>query len=333
MAGLRDMFGALLFEGPNFVRGISPGRRFGWVEIRNRSDRFSPGEIPPGLTPQWEDTRGLHFCKIFPSAGALLLGRCRKDARFGSAPSREDREPEVSFLVGHRGTARAKNLLAVIASIAAQEGPSIECVVCEQDDEPRVRGILPGWVRYVFDRVPAGTPYNRSRAFNAAAAAARGKALILHDNDLLVPVQYAAAHAGALASGWDAANLKRFIFYLARGSSPEGRGARVVHVMQNARGGGSMAIGAGAFREIGGMDENFSGWGGEDVEFWGRCQTLRLCDSQYLPLIHLWHPAQEGKRELGGRGALTAEYFESVMARPATERIAELREKNRRHFG
>lgn len=323
MASMRAKLGALLFEGPIFLFGLAT--KFGWVKIRNRGDLLQNGPIFPGVIPRWENTCGLHFCKVFPWASSILLERCRHDAPFGEASSLGDSGVRVSVLLGHRGPERDSNLFAVLASIAAQRGVEVECVVCEQDHKPHIGGALPAWVRYIFDRVPEGQPYNRSRALNLAAAAASGEILVLHDNDLLIPEQYALAHAKALASGWDVANLKRFIFYLAKGERSSGRSPRIEHVMQNARGGGSLAIRKESFLAIGGMDEGFTGWGGEDVEFWDRCRCLRLCDSQFLPLIHLWHTDQPGKRAIGGKGSLTAEHFQSSMQKPVSLRIADLR--------
>lgn len=322
----RNKLGSLIFEGPSYLFGLIP-RPHGWVRVHNRSDVFLPGPRPPGICPQWNDTRTLHFCDVFPGSARRLLRRAMKDVPFGFAERPSGDDPKVSFLIGHKGEDRLPQLLQVLASIAGQTGVSVECIVCEQDVRPRVGDALPPWVRYVFCE-SGGRPYNRSRAFNVAAELARGKHLILHDNDLVVPARFAESHSAALADGWDVANLKRFIFYLSHQSLEIGSLHRgtcdVEFVMQNARGGGSLAISAEAFRSIGGMDEGFIGWGGEDVEFWDRCQTLRLCDSQYLPLIHLWHLSQAGKRTLDGKGNATAEYFLQRMNQPREHRIKRL---------
>jgi predicted glycosyltransferase involved in capsule biosynthesis len=65
--------------------------------------------------------------------------------------------------------------------------------------------------------------------------------------------------------------------------------------MQNVLGGGSIAITRAAYLAIGGMDEGFVGWGGEDNEFWERAQTLRVWSYGCLPYVHLWHPSQPRK--------------------------------------
>lgn len=321
---LREKIGAILQEGPSFLAAFH-SRAFAWVGVKNRRQPLLPGPVLPGVCPLGVDTEVLHFCRMFPWSATLLLARCLRDEPFQFSEGRAGDPAEISFLIGHRGTDRLPGLLQVLSSIAGQAGVGVEAVVCEADSEPRIREALPGWVRYVF--LEDHGPYSRSRAFNFAAQKASGRFLVLHDNDLVVSSGYAAAHARVLSDGWDVANLKRFIFYLARGEAvppADWSGVSVESVLQNARGGGSVGISASAFRAIGGMDEGFVGWGGEDVEFWDRCQTLRVCDSQYLPLLHLWHPPQSGKRQRGGRGADTADYFEACMKMPAVERILRL---------
>jgi len=49
--------------------------------------------------------------------------------------------------------------------------------------------------------------------------------------------------------------------------------------------------------KVGGFDENFEGWGGEDSAFWKACtlhagQPHRVAGNAY----HLWHPPANGKR-------------------------------------
>ncbi len=73
--------------------------------------------------------------------------------------------------------------------------------------------------------------------------------------------------------------------------------------MQNAEAGGSIALSRDAFHAIGGYDESFVGWGGEDNEFWERAQTRRVWPYGYLPFVHLWHAPQPEKLQPSRRGA------------------------------
>jgi GT2 family glycosyltransferase len=233
-------------------------------------------------------------------------------------------------LIGHRGTERLPLLLATLESLAAQENVRLECLVIEQDSEPRIADRLPAWVRHVHGPLsdPAA-PYNRSHTFNLGAREARAPVLLLHDNDMLVPAGYARRLLERIARGYAVVNPKRFVFYLdevhsARVlSGSEDYGARPAEaIVQNLEAGGSMAITAAAYAAIGGMDEGFVGWGGEDNEFWDRCLTRPTWIWGYEPIVHLWHRGQPLKHRSDNPNL---ERARALMRRPALERIAALR--------
>jgi GT2 family glycosyltransferase len=91
--------------------------------------------------------------------------------------------------------------------------------------------------------------------------------------------------------------------------------------MQNAEAGGSLAVDRETFFAIGGFDEAFVGWGGEDNEFWERAQSRKVWPYGYLPLIHLWHEAQPEKPD---QGRSTATLHEERSAIPVSARRREL---------
>jgi GT2 family glycosyltransferase len=239
---------------------------------------------------------------------------------------RAEGAPDVSFVIGHRGADRLPHLSLVLASVAAQAGATVECVVVEQSAKPEIAGRLPDWVRYVHTPIPEGMPYSRSWAFNVGARATRGAVLVLHDNDMLLPRSYAAEALAIRRSGYEVMNLKRFVFYLGErdtlrfmaGNVIEGQPERVV---QNLEGGGSVAIDRDAFFAVGGFDEAFVGWGGEDNEFWERCAVRTVWPWGYLPLVHLHHDEQAGK---GRRDRATAALLDIRSRVPADERVQEL---------
>jgi hypothetical protein len=299
----------------------------------NRGDRLRFDPEGRGVECDWEFTRTLHLCDVFPAFGRKLLDAALRDCpiRLAETPApavTNDGAPDVSFIVGHRGLERLPQLLGVLKSIAAQQGGRTECIVVEQDVSPQLRDELPDWVRYVHDPIGAPeTPYSRSRAFDAGAALARGRVLILHDNDLLVPEQYAECAWRLVEEGFEVVNLKRFIFYrsegLHDGQSP--MAGTVDSVLENATGGGSLAVTKTAFDSLGRMDESFEGWGGEDVEFWQRAQTRRVWTFGFLPLVHLWHSAQEGKYPAKQTPGM--ERLRQLSAIPPEQRIESLRSK------
>ena len=172
-------------------------------------------------------------------------------------------------------------------------------------------------------------PYCRSWTFNVGARHTPAPVLVLHDNDMLVPADYAASILARLAQGYDVVNQKRFIFYLSEAHTRlifAGQAALTsdapLAIVQNLEGGGSVAITREAFDKIGGMDESFIGWGGEDNEFWDRAQTLRVWPYAGLPIVHLWHAAQPGKQKPGNS---TLEHFKELSQVRAGDRIERLR--------
>lgn len=328
---MRQKLGAIWFDLPRYEWWLHRN----WIFVRNRSEILEPGPDGCGIRCCWDWTSDLHVAKVFPSTGGRLFQRALRDwpICFADMPPKAATDAQVSFVIGHRGAARLPHLLATLRTIAAQQKVACECIVVEQSDQPEIKGALPAWVRYVHTRPPQrDMPYCRSWTLNAGARVARGALLVLHDNDMLVPEEYAAELWQRFGDGYEVINLKRFVFYLEEAEtrkflesgnlSPRARSEAVV---QNLEAGGSLAVGRDAYLALGGFDESFIGWGGEDNEFWERAQTRRVWPYAYLPIVHLWHPAQPGKAH-GDNPTLNL-YRERSRA-PVEERIRELRNRD-----
>ena len=323
----RQKIGAALLDWPRYEwRFLS-----GWLHICNRRESLMSSPDNQGVACQWQWTSDLHAPKVFPRLGARLMSRCLRDwpIEFAPLPSEQDGGIQLSFIIGHRGRERVPLLLATLAAIAAQRGVACECIVVEQSDKREAAPLLPAWVRYVHTPLPdPRMPYCRSWALNVGARAARGKLLVFHDNDMPVPRDYAAELWGRSEEGYEVINLKRFIFYLsASHSGAICAGDRDLSasppevIVQNAESGGSIALSRTAFIEIGGYDESFVGWGGEDNEFWQRALTRNVWRFGYLPFVHLWHAPQSGKASSNPQ--LVAK-FQALSSIPPERRIAEL---------
>jgi len=327
---LREHLGVWLKDRLRYERRLR-NRSKAYLGLANRQEHLAPAPDGSGYACQWQYTSRLHAPALQPGLGLRLLRRCLADAPIlrRSAPLPFEGSPELSVLIGHRGTERLPLLLATLESLAAQVDVHLECLVIEQDATSRIRGALPSWVRHLHAPLSQpDAPYNRSHTFNAGARHAHGSVLLLHDNDMLVPARYCRRLLDRIAHGYEVVNPKRFIFYLSRAHSEAvlaGGNLLDDHpaeaIVQNLEAGGSMAITTAAFEAIGGMDEGFVGWGGEDNEFWDRCLTRPTWTWGYEPIVHLWHPSQPLK---GERDNPNLARCRQVMEQGPEQRIAAL---------
>jgi hypothetical protein len=325
----RNLAGVLIKDWPRYRRALR-ARDSVYLGICNRNERLELAPDGQGYRCDWQWTSDLHAPKYLAVLGRRLMKRALADhpVRGVHSPEKPTDPPDVSFVIGHRGQQRLPHLLLTLQSIAAQRDVSFECIVVEQSAAPEVKELLPSWVRYIYTPLPyADMPYCRAWAFNTGARGARSGALVLHDNDILVPVDYAKAVVERFRDGYQVMNLKRFIFYLNQADSNRAvfsgaftAEATPLAIMQNALG-GTIAASREAYFSIGGFDESFVGWGGEDNEFWDRAQTLKVWPFGYLPMLHLWH-APQGEKHNGARE--TASLYEERSAIPVRDRIVEL---------
>lgn len=323
---LKVKLGALAYDVPRYVLARD------WVAMRNRNEHITLDGR--GARCEWLYTSELHLANVFPAAGARLMKRAFKrwPIVLRDAPEEQD-APQVSFVIGHRGLSRLPHLLETLRSIAGQRNAAVECVVVEQSAHREIEDRLPSWVRYVHTPTNEAA-YNRSWTLNSGARAARGEVLILHDNDMICPADYAAQTLARAKEGCAFQQLKRFTFYLAERDTlrvferNEVRTDVPSTIVQNLHG-ASIAVTREAYFAIGGFDESFVGWGGEDNEFWDRAETTgRVYAFGYLPFIHLWHAPQPAKQL--GSDAPAIRRWQDLKNVPASERIRSLRERGGR---
>jgi len=331
---LRNLAGVLVKDCHRYEEALSDTDE-GYLALCNRDERLEVAPNGKGYRCVWNWTSDLHAPKCLPRLGKRLMKRALENHPICRAtiPQNQSDDPDISFIIGHRGIDRLPNLLVTLESIAGQKDARFECIVIEQSETELIRNRLPSWVRYIHTLLPdENMPYCRAWAFNVGAKAALGQTLVLHDNDMMVPFDYAKEISERVNEGYEAINLKRFIFYLSQGHSVEVvSNHRLIEqrapevIVQNLEAGGSVAINRDSFFRLGGFDESFVGWGGEDNEFWERVQTLKTWPYGYLPIVHLWHAPQSGKLQ---HGRSTISLYETRSAIPAAERVAELTARN-----
>lgn len=336
---IRQKLGALYWDVPRYLFCFAQQIMFGtpaWIKIRDRDQHLIHGQDTVGISHSGKWSSNLHLPSVFPWFGRTLYKFATKSYPIDltSKPLPTVEEPEVSFIIGHRGLERLPLLLKTLESIAAQTDCLCECIVIEQDTTQRIKDQLPAWVRYVHI-IPQSEamPYSRSWAFNIGACQAKSRCLIFHDNDLLVPNCYASEMVARLRRGFEFINLKRFVFYLDEGTTRSvlNHQDATPHICfesitQNLQGGGSIGASKDSFFDIGGFDERFVGWGGEDSEFWERAQTKPCWQKAYLPLLHLWHLPQTEKQNFDqSKGR---QLYEKLTSTPELDRITALKQAN-----
>ncbi len=143
--------------------------------------------------------------------------------------------------------------------------------------------------------------FNRGRALNAGVHRASGDVLLLVDADMVVPAE--ALFAAIEAVGQGAAMVVPFrrlvglngpaSELVVTGRSPFGPwGPDQIALEWDRRSTGGMnLIRREVFDQVGGFDERFAGWGGEDAAFASAVGTL-AGPVEWIAAtgVHLWHP-------------------------------------------
>ncbi|MBF5004250.1 galactosyltransferase-related protein [Diaphorobacter caeni] len=198
---------------------------------------------------------------------------------------------------------RRKNLLTTVQWLAA-EAPAAKLLVIEQDSYPRLTGTLPHPEHQVqFAYNPHG--FNKAWGLNVVACMARTPVLVFTDADLIVPgslrsIIDACAQQAPIAKPYDdvrdlteaeSARVHQGHYGVEPPSSPSGKPGREAIGEQLPLCGGMFAIRSDAFFHIGGWDERFVGWGGEDDAMSVKLQRAQMqVVVQAGTALHLWHP-------------------------------------------
>jgi hypothetical protein len=326
MANLKKRLGCWLRERWRMelvLRAPLLARRAGleWQDLCNRHERLSRCD-DLGRVCLWQDSSFLTACRIFPRLGGRLLEHVLSEHPFSieSAPS----AGPVSAIIPVRGTDRSKVLSFVASALRAVCGPGSEVLVCEHDVAPHYRRAWPEGVRHVFIPATEGEAFNKSKALNAGALAARHPMLLLHDADVWPPSDYVSQCVERMdREGWDAVRPIRFLFLLDESQTQacmqtgDIRGVRNIPYVQQNNPGLSSFVRRDTYMDLGGHDERFSGWGWEDMEFLDRLQSRKLNPGSFLPAVHLWHAAAPEKM----KGNLNVDLLRRILQEPMAQRI------------
>jgi hypothetical protein len=209
---------------------------------------------------------------------------------------------------------RARNALVVLLALNRQtlERSRYRIVVVEQDAIPHCReSLAPLADQYVFAFNPG--PYNRGWGFNVGAnLSGRNGLFCFVDSDLVVPGGFLAECCARFAAGARALKPFSTVEYLDRATSNELAAAvrRGASDFTRFRGsaweavGGCIWVEGALYRELGGHDERFRGWGAEDKDFWVHLNRLTNVLILKNRLVHLHHEPPEEHDEAANRNRL-----------------------------
>ena len=215
---------------------------------------------------------------------------------------------KLSFLTTYRGgdKSRLMNLENVIRTIST-DFPDWEIVVVEQDEKstlsehPLVKAIN---YLHVFNM----GPFNKSWGMNVAFKQSCGDVLVVSDADMIVEAEDLSRAVNACESELDAVRpygqlidmtaeqTAEYMQYAELPVRPEkSRGYNREHASESlCMAGGIFVITREFFARTGGMDERFSGWGGEDDAMSIKLQRMsaRTAIAKNTLGWHLWHPRE-----------------------------------------
>jgi GT2 family glycosyltransferase len=245
------------------------------------------------------------------------------------------------------GTARVRNILACLIALRDQSFDSrqVAITVVEFDSVPRWRSVVAPLADHYVHVLGTGR-FNKSWAFNVAVrrTAGRAQVLCLLDADILADREFLERNHARFADPDHDAHLPHTEMLSLDAVSTddliEHRGRTGVAPLASARGlllrdvpGGCLWVRTGLFHRIGGFDERYSGWGGEDEDMLVRVAaagTTAQCDDVLLHMAHSRPPMRTPDGEpFNGHiqvGSWTGEHGYGDSAGPASVPRRELRE-------
>ncbi|QIJ66057.1 galactosyltransferase-related protein [Streptomyces sp. JB150] len=212
------------------------------------------------------------------------------------------------------GGLRTRNLLACLRALADQaDGPAHRVTVVETDVEPRTREAVAGLVDdYVFAHKDG--LFNKAWAVNVGVMSAPGdpRYTCVLDADILVDRHFVArntarlrdgAHGSHLPFRWslslDEPSTLRALALRVGAGAAEVPGSVLRGLLLREPPGGCVWLRTGLFHTVGGFDERFEGWGGEDDDVVARLSAAAPLVRFDDDLLHLNHPRPEMTREDG----------------------------------
>lgn len=310
---------------------LSALSRTSWIDLCNRHEKAEIGDDKEARYVESEFTSYLTVARKFPKVGGRLARTCFRQnplPELRNVGASKCLNPQLSVILPVGGKDRLQNFELVLLSLMNQSFTAIEIIVLEHSIEPLYDVCQRYGTRYEHRGIKSTEEeFNKSLLMNNGVELSRASTVLLHDADILVPRDYLWRSFERINRGYDAVRPLRHLFYADPNCTESIYEHRVLpshpefkDIAQNSLGGSTM-IRKKAYSEIGGHDQSFEGWGGEDLEFLERLRLRKLFRGGFMPAIHLWHPVAKRK----ANGDRNLKVLTRLRAVDPAERISRLR--------
>ncbi len=232
----------------------------------------------------------------------------------------------ISIVIPFRSDAfmhRLKNINICINNILSYKILPIEIIISEESEEITKNLSLyninnSNYVDIVHVHTKSSSrKFNKCAAVNVGVLKAKYERIIMNDADILFPVNYLEKVSNAFDNGYDSCFFGKEIYNIVvdkRKFNFYGK------IRKDYFSGGSIAFSKKSFLDIGGMCEDFLGYGSEDCEFWTRITSLtKLLEQRDTVFLHLDHPRDSVLTENG-------KIYDEIINTPMDIRILKLKE-------
>lgn len=196
----------------------------------------------------------------------------------------------ISIIIPVGGKDRTFHLQKVLQNLYAQNYTPMQVIISEFGvlGKKHFNKEYNSKAQYLYTR--GGEIFNKAKAMNKGFMSADNDICVLVDADVILPNGYLAAIDRHMR-GYEACFLLRRVLHtpvvkhLKHNITPP-----ISYIRADNFNGASLAIRQSAYCKIGGMCEQFEGYGYEDLEFWDRLRKmLKLNEDRIFDILHLNH--------------------------------------------
>lgn len=223
----------------------------------------------------------------------------------------------ISIVIPIKGIDRCNNLNYCINRMLLQNVTPIEIIISEYDTTQRVSVERQGKdhrIKKIYTK-SSNNNFNKSIAVNAGVIVAKYNKILMNDADIIVPTGYL-NRLNSILSEYETFFVGKIIYNvnLLRSGLHWSGSTRSDYFS-----GGSIGFTKDAYIRIGGMCEQFDGYGSEDCEFYDRVRALtKLYENRDTTLLHLAHRRQTPY-------SINSELYQKLKDLPMDTRLEQLR--------